>query len=79
MDSSCIAYKDTGFFSHTVIEYIEDAEALRPFYAYRPDWDGFDQIIKNEKVNASRETLAQVLTEQYTSISDFGFSISDLF
>lgn len=78
MDSSCIAYKDTGFFSHTVIEYIEDAEALRPFYAYRPDWDGFDQIIKNEKVNASRETLAQVLTEQYTSISDFGFSISDL-
>ena len=69
MDSSCIAYKDTGFFSHTVIEYIEDTEALRPFYAYRPDWDGFGQIIKTEKVNGSRETLTEVLMEQYSQLA----------
>jgi len=78
MDSSCIDYKDTGFFSQTVIDYIEDKPELRPFYSYRPDWEGFDQILKSEKVTADRTLLAQILTEQYHQISQSTFSNSGL-
>ncbi|RYZ98375.1 MAG: bacillithiol biosynthesis cysteine-adding enzyme BshC [Sphingobacteriaceae bacterium] len=78
MDANCISYKDTGFFSETVIDYLADAPELKPFYSYRPDINGFSQILKNKKVIANRQLLVDILTEQYAGISDFGFSISDL-
>ena len=65
MDSACISYKETGAFSPTVIDYLEDAPALRPFYAYRPDFDGFAKFLRNKKVVANRQTLADVLDRQY--------------
>ena len=40
--------------------------------------EGFEQLIKNKKPLASRDILADVLTEQYTRISDIGYPISDL-
>jgi len=78
MDVACISYHDTAFFSQTVIDYIDDAPQLRPFYKYRPDIKGFAELLANKKVIADREVLAAVLNEQYSRISDFGFSISDL-
>lgn len=68
MQSSCIDYKHTGFFSQTVIDYIEDKPELRPFYSYRPDIAGFKALLANKKVNADREILVQVLTEQYSKL-----------
>jgi len=65
MDVDCISYHDTGFFSHTVAEYLEGKAELRPFYQHRPDWDGFKQILANKKVVADRAVLNEVLTEQY--------------
>jgi bacillithiol biosynthesis cysteine-adding enzyme BshC len=69
MDAACIDYKDTGYFSQTVIDYLEGSPALRPFYAYRPDFDGFKELLKNKNVEANRETLVQVLQDQYGFIS----------
>lgn len=69
MDAACINYKDTGFFSHTITEYIEDAPALRPFYGYRPDLSGFTGFLKTKKVVADRQILVEVLTEQYSRLS----------
>lgn len=65
MDASCISYKDTGFFSSTVAEYIDNKPELRPFYGYRPDMAGFAGFLKNKKVVADREVLVRVLTKQY--------------
>jgi bacillithiol biosynthesis cysteine-adding enzyme BshC len=70
MDSACINYKDTGYFSHTVTDYLDDAPALRPFYNYRPDLDGFEAFLKTKKVVADREILAEVLKEQYRRLSE---------
>ncbi len=78
MDVACISYQDTGFFSQTVIDYIDDAPQLRPFYKYRPDIRGFVELLANKKVIADRGVLAAVLSEQYAKISDFGFEISNL-
>jgi bacillithiol synthase len=68
MDASCINYKDTGFFSQTVIDYIDDKPGLKPFYSYRPDMEGFKAFLKTKKVIADRSLLADVLTEQYVHI-----------
>lgn len=69
MDAACISYKETGYFSHTVTEYLEDKAELRPFYSYRPNWDGFKALLQHKKVLADRNQLATVLTKQYQTIS----------
>jgi bacillithiol biosynthesis cysteine-adding enzyme BshC len=65
MEASCTSYKDTGFFSTTVIDYIENRADLKPFYGHRPDMAGFAELLKNKKVVADREVLHRVLTKQY--------------
>ena len=65
MQAACINYKDTGYFSQTVIDYLEDAPQLRPFYRCRPDLEGFGEFLKTKKVVADRQLLAEILTEQY--------------
>lgn len=72
MDAACISYKETGYFSNTVTDYLEDKPELRPFYSYRPDWEGFKTLLKNKKVIGNRDLLAQVLTKQYQSIPTSG-------
>ncbi|WP_374948276.1 bacillithiol biosynthesis cysteine-adding enzyme BshC [Mucilaginibacter sp.] len=65
MDAACIDYKDTGYFSQTVIDYLANVPELRSFYSYRPTMDGFAQLFNNKKVVADRALLVQVLQEQY--------------
>jgi bacillithiol biosynthesis cysteine-adding enzyme BshC len=65
MDVTCISYKETGFFSPTVIDYLEDKPELQTFYSYRPTLEGFAELLQNKKVVADRELLAKVLTDQY--------------
>jgi len=69
MRPSCISYKDTGYFSQTVSDYIDDKPELRPFYGYRPDFDGFGELLKDRKVTADRDVLVEVLREQYDRLS----------
>ncbi len=83
MDIACISYKDTGFFSSAVTDYLEGKPELKPFYAHHPNFDGFADLLKSKKVIADRETLANVLTEQYqiiikyARIWDASFAIPD--
>ena len=70
MDSACISYKETGAFSPTVIDYLEDAPALRPFYSFRPDMAGFAELLKRKKVVADRNTLVSVLQNQYAPLTN---------
>ena len=65
MDAACIEYKDTGYFSQTVIDYLEDVPALRPFYSQRPTMQGFAELLGHKIVVANRALLVKVLQEQY--------------
>ena len=65
MDAACINYKETGFFSPTITEYLDDLPALRSFYSHRPDLSGFAEFLNHKKVIADRDILADVLTNQY--------------
>lgn len=69
MDAACIDYKETGYFSQTVTDYLEDKPDLRPFYSHRPDLDGFKALLQTKKVIGDRDLLAKVLTNQYHAIS----------
>ncbi len=70
MEASCISYKNTGYFSPTVIDYIDDVAELRPFYSHRPDFKGFAELLKTKKVVADRKVLVEVLLEQYARIAE---------
>ncbi|MDB5030829.1 bacillithiol biosynthesis cysteine-adding enzyme BshC [Mucilaginibacter sp.] len=71
MDVACISYKETGFFSPTVIDYLEDKPELRSFYSYRPTLEGFAEFLANKKVVADRGLLADTLTDQYQLIDKY--------
>lgn len=71
MDSSCISYKDTGYFSPTVINYLDDVPDLQSFYSYRPTLEGFAELFKHKKTTADRQLLVKVLTEQYDSLKEY--------
>ncbi|MFD0751677.1 bacillithiol biosynthesis cysteine-adding enzyme BshC [Mucilaginibacter calamicampi] len=71
MDVSCISYKDTGFFSSGLTDYLEGKAELDPFYSYRPNFEGFAELLKSKKVIADRGVLAGVLTEQYQIITKY--------
>jgi bacillithiol biosynthesis cysteine-adding enzyme BshC len=78
MDSNCINYADTGFFSKTIISYLDNDPELKPFYNYRPDMHGFKQLIQTKKPTPGRNLLADVLKEQYLHMADIGGRMSDL-
>ena len=61
-----IDYKDTGAFSAIVLDYINGAEALRPFYEHPASMAGLEAAIRQrEAYPTDRETLVKALQEQY--------------
>tara|TARA_B110000879_G_scaffold9584_1_gene12376 strand:- start:936 stop:2540 length:1605 start_codon:yes stop_codon:yes gene_type:complete len=65
-----IPFKDTGFFSTTMLDYLEQKEAIQSFYNNFPDNVGFHNQIE-EKENSynlqSRLVLVAALKKQYTT------------
>lgn len=59
----------TGRFSNTVLDYLADVQALRPFYSYTPDWAGIGEAIAARASHSTdRETLCSVLEDQYRGL-----------
>jgi bacillithiol biosynthesis cysteine-adding enzyme BshC len=71
MDVACISYKETGAFSPTVIDYLEDKPELREFYSHRPTLEGFADLLKSKKVIADRVLLADIIEDQYQIITQY--------
>lgn len=68
MDATYIDYKATSSFSPTVIQYLENDAALKPFYSYRPDMDGFRQLLQHKKNTCKRSVLTETLQDQYKKL-----------
>lgn len=65
-----ISYRQTGFFSPIVLDYLDNASSLRPFYAHRPDVDGMKQAIEaRQQFDTNRSVLVQALKEQYAQVN----------
>ncbi len=71
MESTCsyIPYQETGSFSKIVIDYLNNATPLQPFYEHEVSIDGIKNAIKARKgFNTNRTVLVQALTKQYEGL-----------
>lgn len=65
-----IPFKNTGFFSKTMIDYLERNENIKPFYNNFPDVEGFKKQIEEKQKSfnlESRLILSNALKNQYNS------------
>ncbi len=68
--STRIPYRQTGAFSRIVVDYIDQADALKPFYAEVPSLQGLSKAISVRKQFATnRELLVQELQKQYEGLN----------
>lgn len=70
-ENDCITYipfKKTGYFSNTMIDYLEQSPKVSPFYGYFPNIQGFKKQIEEKRLSFSkkkREILVAELKNQY--------------
>lgn len=76
MNSTQIPFQQTGFFSKTMIDYLEKDEKIQKFYHHFPNIEGFKKQIAEKRGSfpaTSRRILAEALKQQY-----IGFDASEL-
>ncbi|RXK58595.1 bacillithiol biosynthesis cysteine-adding enzyme BshC [Lacibacter luteus] len=69
--SQRISYRNTAAFSTIVLDYLDDAAALKPFYVHRPNIEGIKQAIAQRSAfNTNRTVLVDHLKKQYAAVSE---------
>jgi len=69
MKFESISLKETGYFSKQIIDYLDEAEALKSFYNVFPLPANFMQVIqKRDFSSEKREILVNALRKQYKDI-----------
>lgn len=69
MDIDCLPFKDTGYFSSLICDYLDEKEGLKPFYNNFPKLENFGKQIEEKVQNfpdAHREVLYTSLQNQYS-------------
>jgi len=66
METDCIHFKETGYFSKIILDYLEGDEKLRPFYQYEPKLASFSEAIEDKNLPvATRSVLKASIEAQY--------------
>lgn len=71
MPTDCISYKDTGFFSSLICDYLDEKESLKSFYNHFPQLENFKEQIDEKQLSfqvQSRTTIVSVLKSHYQNI-----------
>ena len=70
MKADCIPYKDTGYFSNIILDYLNEKSKIESFYSYNPTIKGFKEAIdKRHFSDSNREILVEALRNQYQNDS----------
>lgn len=72
MPSECISYRDTGYFSSLICDYLDQKGALDPFYKRFAALDNFKAQLEEKSIAFSQETrntLSQALIKQYAHLT----------
>jgi bacillithiol biosynthesis cysteine-adding enzyme BshC len=74
--STRLPYRQTGYFSRIITDYLDHTEGLRPFYTHAVNPEGLRQSIEaRRKAPVDRSTLVSALQEQYARMAkDFDLS-----
>lgn len=71
MAIECISFKETGYFSELICDYLEQTDSLEAFYSRFPNLNNFEKQIENKQSafsSKSRAVLVNELQEQYCDI-----------
>ncbi len=71
LDTDCISFKETGFFSSLICDYLDQKQKLEPFYSCFPSMTNFKAKIKEKGASFSdknRQVLVKSLKNQYDNI-----------
>ncbi|SHJ09783.1 bacillithiol biosynthesis cysteine-adding enzyme BshC [Algibacter luteus] len=71
MQQEHLPFKETGYFSPLICDYLDKKSVLKPFYNRFPDIDSFNLQIEEKKSTIkkeSRDVLVNVLKQQYNEI-----------
>ena len=64
--STTLTYRQTGYFTKIITDYLDQAEVLRPFYAHPPTRSGMQQAVEARKAfSGHRQALVGRLKRQY--------------
>ncbi len=67
--STRIPYRQTGSFSKTVVDYIDQDPSLKDFFRYPPTLQGVKKAIEDRKqFKYNRNVLVQELKKQYAAV-----------
>ena len=71
MPTSCIPFRETGYFSGLICDYVEENKALQAFYRRFPRPGDFKPQLREKSASfpqENRDRLSEVLREQYQHI-----------
>ena len=71
MDCTQIPYKETGYFSKIMLDYLEEKESIKPFYHRFPSIENFEAQIQEKSGSfplENRKVLVSALEHQYQNI-----------
>ncbi|MFZ9004514.1 MAG: bacillithiol biosynthesis cysteine-adding enzyme BshC [Robiginitalea sp.] len=71
MHSEGIPFKETGFFSRLILDYLDQLPELNPFYGRFPAMKAFEGQIEEKGMHfplTHRKVLCEVLNDQYASL-----------
>lgn len=75
MQTVKVPYRQTGYFSSLILDYLDNKESLKPFYRYACAPEAFDQAIADRENTfpvSAREILATELEGQYKGLDISG-------
>ncbi|NER12246.1 bacillithiol biosynthesis cysteine-adding enzyme BshC [Leptobacterium flavescens] len=75
MPTDCISFRETGYFSSLICDYLEQKEEIQPFYHRFPSLENLKEQIEEKRASFSgenRKVLVEALNKQYrkTEISE---------
>ncbi|MFT3823757.1 MAG: bacillithiol biosynthesis cysteine-adding enzyme BshC [Chitinophagaceae bacterium] len=69
VNSTTVAYQQTGYFSKLIVDYLNNANDLQPFYQHKVSAEGIRAAIAaREKKETPRALLVQELEKQYAGV-----------
>ncbi|MBJ6367863.1 bacillithiol biosynthesis cysteine-adding enzyme BshC [Snuella sedimenti] len=81
MPADCISFKETGYFSSLICDYLEEQPELQQFYHRFPKLEHFKAQIdekRNAYQNKHRETLVAVLKQQYKDVNASSSTLNNI-
>ncbi|MFL0122834.1 bacillithiol biosynthesis cysteine-adding enzyme BshC [Tenacibaculum maritimum] len=81
MKVTSIPFKKTGFFSKTMLDYLEKNKEITPFYNNFSDLEGFKKQLEEKQLvfkNSTRKVLVTALKSQYENLATSEQTLSNI-